>query len=56
LEPDHETTFKRVYFEKDGGGREMVRLQPLNSAFAPRVLEREQVAALYAAVSVIKKV
>lgn len=56
LEPDHETTFKRVYFETDDGGRELVRLQPLNSAFAPRVLEREQVAALYAAVSVIKKV
>lgn len=56
LEPDHESTFKRVYFEKDAGGGELVRLQPLNPEFAPRVLKRENVAALYAAVSVIKQV
>ncbi len=52
LEPDAETTFKRVFFE-DGG---MIRLQPLNAAYAARVVEREMVAGLYAAVSVIKKV
>jgi SOS-response transcriptional repressor LexA len=56
LEPDHESTFKRVYFEKDSGGEELVRLQPLNPAFPARVLARERVAALYAAVSVIKQV
>lgn len=56
LEPDHETTLKRVYFETDAEGNELVRLQPLNSAYPPRVVKREQVAALYAAVSVIKKV
>ncbi len=52
LEPDHETTFKRVYFEDDG----RVRLQPLNSAHAPRVLAREQVAGMYAAVSATRAV
>ncbi|MFO0835299.1 MAG: S24 family peptidase [Phycisphaerales bacterium] len=56
LEPDHETTLKRVYFETDAEGNELVRLQPLNSAYPPRLVKREQVAALYAAVSVIKKV
>jgi SOS-response transcriptional repressor LexA len=56
LEPDHETTLKRVYFETDAEGNELVRLQPLNSAYPPRLVRREQVAALYAAVSVIKKV
>lgn len=50
LEPDHQTTFKRVYFEKDS-----IRLQPLNSAYPPRVVAREEVAGLYAAVAVIKK-
>jgi SOS-response transcriptional repressor LexA len=56
LEPDHETTFKRVYFEKDAAGVELIRLQPLNPAFAPRVLPREQVAGLYVAVSVTRKI
>lgn len=67
LEPDGETTFKRVFFEhaaSDGerssfendpsGG--LVRLQPLNPAYAPRVVARESVGGLYAAVSVIKRV
>jgi SOS-response transcriptional repressor LexA len=56
LEPDQETTFKRVYFEKDGSGEAMIRLQPLNPAFAARTLPRERVAGLYAAVSVTRKV
>ncbi|MBI1189070.1 MAG: helix-turn-helix domain-containing protein [Tepidisphaera sp.] len=55
LEPDHETTFKRVYFEKPRGGEELIRLQPLNSKYPPRTLERERVAGLYAAVSVMRK-
>lgn len=55
LEPDHETTFKRVFFDRDAG-KETVRLQPLNPAFAPRVYEREQVAGLFAAVSVIRRI
>ncbi|MEX1015517.1 MAG: XRE family transcriptional regulator [Phycisphaeraceae bacterium] len=47
LEPDHETTFKRVFFDTEAG---TVRLQPLNPAFAPQVLPREQVAGMYRAV------
>ncbi|MBI1335862.1 MAG: helix-turn-helix domain-containing protein [Phycisphaera sp.] len=46
LEPHHETTFKRVYFE--GGG--LIRMQPLNPRFAPRTVERTDVAGLYRAV------
>jgi repressor LexA len=55
LEPDHETTFKRVYFE-ERDGEEMIRLQPLNAAYPPRVVGREMVAGLYAAVSVMRRV
>lgn len=51
LEPDHESTFKRVYFEE-----ECIRLQPLNAKYPARTLHREQVAGLYAAVAVIKRV
>lgn len=47
LEPDHETTFKRVYFDEDA---QTVRLQPLNPKFAPQTLPREQVAGVYRAV------
>lgn len=56
LEPDHETTFKRIYSETDQAGHAVIRLQPLNSAFPPRTLRREQVAAMFAAVNVIKKI
>jgi len=55
LEENAESTFKRIYFEKGAGGEELIRLQPLNSAFAPRVVAREDVAGLYAAVRVIKE-
>lgn len=47
LEPDHETTFKRVFF---GEGGATVRLQPLNPKFPASVHAREQVAGLYRAV------
>lgn len=56
LARDDETTFKRVYFERDDAGGERIRLQPLNSAFPPRVEGREDVAGLYAAVYVIRPV
>ncbi len=46
LLPDHHTTFKRVFFEADG----RVRLQPLNPAFAPQVVEPDAIAGLYPAV------
>jgi repressor LexA len=47
LEPDHETTFKRVFFAEDGA---LVRLQPLNPKFPPSVHDRKRVAGLYRAV------
>lgn len=47
LEPDHDSTFKRVYFDKDAG---TIRLQPLNPDFPPRTVAREQVAGMYKAV------
>ena len=53
LERDAQTTFKRVYIEE--GGR-MLRLQPLNSAYPPSIVPREDVAGLYAAVYVLRKV
>jgi repressor LexA len=56
LEPDHESTFKRVYFEKDAAGAEMIRLQPLNARYAPRIVPREQVAGLFAAVRVVREI
>lgn len=48
LEPDHESTFKRVYFEGDA---KRVRLEPLNSAFETRTVDRERVAGMYRAVA-----
>lgn len=54
LEPDQETTFKRVYFEQDEKGGELIRLQPLNSAYPPLVVPRERVAGLYSGVSVVR--
>jgi len=54
LEPDQETTFKRVYFERGVGGEELIRLQPLNSSYPPVVVPRERVAGLYSGVSVVR--
>lgn len=56
IEPDQSTTFKRVFFEKNPAGHEVIRLQPLNNRYPPSVYLREQVAGLYAAVSVIRKI
>ena len=56
LEPDSESTFKRVYFETDEAGNELIRIQPINNAYAPRTVPREQVAGLYAGVSVIRSI
>ena len=51
LEPDHESTFKRIFFEK--GDDDSVRLQPLNAKYPPRVVPRDVVAGLYRAVAKI---
>ncbi|MEX0876645.1 MAG: S24 family peptidase, partial [Phycisphaerales bacterium] len=56
LEPDHESTFKRVYFERGDGGEEMIRIQPINNRYGPRTVPREQVAGLYAGVSVTRSI
>jgi phage repressor protein C with HTH and peptisase S24 domain len=56
IEPDQTSTFKRVFFEKNAMGQEVIRLQPLNSRYAPSVYPREQVAGLYAAVSVMRRI
>jgi repressor LexA len=53
LERDNETTFKRIFFEDDG---ESIRLQPLNPAYPPRVVHREDVAGMYAAAYVMRKI
>lgn len=52
---DDESTFKRVYFEREGED-ERIRLQPINSRYTPRVLGREEVAGLYRAVKVMRSV
>jgi len=53
LEPDHESTFKRIFFD-DKKGR-VIRLQPLNSRFPSRTVDREQVAGMYRAVARMQK-
>ena len=53
LERDARTTFKRVYLEAGG---KTLRLQPLNSAYPPTTVKREDVAGLYAAVYVLRKI
>ena len=47
LEPDHESTFKRVFFDED---QTVIRLQPLNQDYPVRTVERDQVAGLFRAV------
>ncbi len=49
IEPDHETTFKRVFFDDD-----RVRLQPLNPRFAPQLFDRLHIAGMYRAVKKIQ--
>jgi repressor LexA len=42
----HETTFKRVFFEKD----EVVRLQPRNDKYAPMMIEGTRISGMYRAI------
>lgn len=58
FEGSGESTFKRIFFEpgEDGTADALIRLQPLNNFYAPRVLPREQVAGLYAAAYVMRRV
>ena len=50
---DNETTFKRIYFE-DGGRK--IRLEPLNCEYEATCIDREDIAAMYAAAFVMRKV
>jgi len=47
LAPDHETTFKRVFFQTDDN---QVRLQPLNFQFPATIVDRTQITGMYRAV------
>jgi repressor LexA len=55
IEPDHRTTFKRVFFEGTPR-RRRVRLMPLNDIYPPQIYDREQVVGLYRAVWTLRKV
>ena len=50
---DNETTFKRIYIENDG---RTIRLQPLNSAYPPQYVDREEIGGMYAAAFVMRQV
>lgn len=56
FERDAQSTFKRVYFETNEEGEEMIRIQPINNAYPPRTVPREEIAGLYAGVSVIRSI
>jgi repressor LexA len=47
---DGQTTFKRVFFENDEAGEAIIRLQPRNEKYRPKVVKSEEVAGLYKAV------
>src|SRR3954449_3554158 len=46
---DGQTTFKRVFFESDPGGKSILRLQPRNEKYPPRIIPSEDVTGLYRA-------
>ncbi|MHA7814645.1 MAG: helix-turn-helix domain-containing protein [Phycisphaerales bacterium] len=56
FEENAQSTFKRVYFETGSDGAELIRIQPINNAYAPTTVHREEVAGLYAGVSVIRSI
>ena len=56
LERDDESTFKRIYFQKDESGGELIRIQPINNSYPPMTVPREAVAGLYAGVSVTRSI
>ena len=47
---DGQTTFKRVFFENDEAGEAVIRLQPRNEKYRPKVVKSEEVGGLYKAV------
>jgi repressor LexA len=53
FERDAHTTFKRIYVDDDG---RTIRLQPLNNAYGPQIVDREEIAGMYAACYVMRPV
>jgi len=53
---EHETefTFRRVYFETDAEGQQLVRLQPLNNRYPPKIMQRGDIEGMYTAVYVMR--
>jgi SOS-response transcriptional repressor LexA len=47
---DGQTTFKRVFFEQDEAGESVIRLQPRNEKYPPKVLKAEEIAGVYKAI------
>jgi phage repressor protein C with HTH and peptisase S24 domain len=47
---DGHTTFKRVFFEADAEGSPVVRLQPRNEKYPPKVVPQDQVIGIHKAV------
>jgi SOS-response transcriptional repressor LexA len=47
---DGQTTFKRVFFESDEAGEAVIRLQPRNEKYRPKVVKSDEVGGLYKAV------
>lgn len=46
---DGQTTFKRVFFETDDLGNAILRLQPRNEKYPPKMIPRESITGLYRA-------
>jgi SOS-response transcriptional repressor LexA len=47
---DGQTTFKRVFFENDEAGESVIRLQPRNEKYRPKVAKGEEIAGIYKAI------
>lgn len=47
---DGQTTFKRVFFEQDEAGENVIRLQPRNEKYRPKVAKSEEIAGIYKAI------
>ena len=45
-----DTTFKRVFYETDANGRGVVRLQPRNERYAPKVVPSTELSGVWRAV------
>ena len=53
---DGQTTFKRVFTEKNDAGVPVLRLQPRNERYRPQIIPTEKVSGLYKAVYQYRRV